>query len=86
MDLFIQEYRPATDSGSYVCTVTDLSTGARLSTPAASLNVLSKFLSRSLESCKQIAPLLGTESWVDKKELSQRHGLLVVGLSSLSSV
>lgn len=42
MDLFIQEFRAARDSGSYVCTVTDSSTGARLATPAASLSLLSK--------------------------------------------
>lgn len=42
MDLFIQEFQAGRDSGVYVCTVTDSSTGARLATPAASLNVLSK--------------------------------------------
>lgn len=67
MDLFIQEFRPATDSGEYVCTVTDLSTGARVSTPAASLNVLSEFSLRLLS-----PPLPVNKSPINKKPSGPR--------------
>lgn len=43
-DLVVSRFVASRDAGEYVCVVTNLLTGARLSSPAASLNLLSKLM------------------------------------------